>query len=73
MNAETSTAKTATPAALPDETPMPANRLRRKDLVGIAELSVEEIALDPRHRRGDEGDLLPVRSRRCRRCAGRRS
>jgi aspartate carbamoyltransferase catalytic subunit len=33
------------PAPQPDETPIPANRLRRKDLVGIAELSVEEITL----------------------------
>jgi aspartate carbamoyltransferase catalytic subunit len=31
--------------AQPDGTPIPTSRLRRKDLVGIAELSVEEIAL----------------------------
>ena len=32
-------------AAQPDATPIPASRLRGKDLLGIAELSVEEIAL----------------------------
>ena len=36
----------ATPPAPPGEdSPIPAGRLRRKDLVGIAELSVEEISL----------------------------
>jgi aspartate carbamoyltransferase catalytic subunit len=45
MNSETTSARTVSPAQQPDDTPMPANRLRRKDLVGIAELSVEEIAL----------------------------
>ncbi len=45
MKAETSGATKATSAAPPDDPPIPANRLRRKDLIGIAELSVEEIAL----------------------------
>jgi aspartate carbamoyltransferase catalytic subunit len=34
-----------TAAPLADEPPIPTSRLRRKDLVGIAELSVEEISL----------------------------
>ena len=33
----------------------PLTALRRKDLLGIADLSAEEIVLDPRHRRRDEG------------------
>jgi aspartate carbamoyltransferase catalytic subunit len=45
MKAETSSATNSTPAALPDDPPIPVNRLRRKDLIGIAELSVEEITL----------------------------
>ncbi|HEX7487108.1 MAG TPA: aspartate carbamoyltransferase catalytic subunit [Vicinamibacterales bacterium] len=45
MTPETTDTTTPLPAAVPDEPPIPANRLRRKDLVGIAELSVEEITL----------------------------
>ncbi len=43
MNPETTPSTAAAPQA--DEPRMPASGLRRKDLVGIAELTVEEIAL----------------------------
>jgi aspartate carbamoyltransferase catalytic subunit len=45
MTPETTSATTTPPAGMPEVPPMPANRLRQKDLVGIAELSVEEITL----------------------------
>jgi aspartate carbamoyltransferase catalytic subunit len=45
MNADTTSATAVSQALQTDETPIPSNRLRRKDLVGIAELSVEEITL----------------------------
>jgi aspartate carbamoyltransferase catalytic subunit len=44
MNPETIDNAAAEPSAS-DETPIPAKRLRGKDLLGIAELSVEEITL----------------------------
>jgi aspartate carbamoyltransferase catalytic subunit len=43
MNPETTHATPAVPQA--SDPPIPASRLRQKDLVGIAELSVEEISL----------------------------
>jgi aspartate carbamoyltransferase catalytic subunit len=43
MNPDTTPAKAAAPQAT--DPPIPASRLRQKDLVGIAELSVEEISL----------------------------
>jgi aspartate carbamoyltransferase catalytic subunit len=45
MNPETTNGMAAPPTTTSDEPPIPAKRLRRKDLVGIAELSVEEISL----------------------------
>jgi aspartate carbamoyltransferase catalytic subunit len=39
------TTPTTTPALQGDDSPIPTGRLRRKDLVGIAELSAEEISL----------------------------
>jgi aspartate carbamoyltransferase catalytic subunit len=39
------TTPTTTPVPQGDDSPIPAGRLRRKDLVGIAELSAEEISL----------------------------
>ncbi len=44
MNPETTEATPSLPTGTDDQ-PIPANRLRSKDLVGIAELSVEEILL----------------------------
>jgi aspartate carbamoyltransferase catalytic subunit len=45
MTTETPGATNPAATGLADDTPIPASRLRRKDLVGIAELSVEEITL----------------------------
>jgi aspartate carbamoyltransferase catalytic subunit len=45
MNPDTTDAIPAVARAAADDPPIPAQRLRRKDLVGIAELSAEEIAL----------------------------
>ena len=49
------------------------SRSMKKDLLGIADLSPRRDLPGPRHRRGDARDRRSGRSRKCRRCAARRS